>query len=271
MLRGERGVGSCQGEGEDVGDEVKGQGSPCPADEPGVGQGTHSPCCRGCADRSAPARPWSSAERGKRAGRVAGWPYLWAAQRGHGATDLPVEQTLRGKQRPHPAVTSWARPALSSPLCQGPGDKPWLAQGNTQGSKFCLPGNTSAPCPGLQVRPAAQAASPGDTGMAVPCACPTLQEEHSALALPGSCQVSIPSRIPCTSAAQTLAQLFCRIKSTWESASPALATASLENRAVCPVVPSQPLTALAVPWAGNSRCSRCSLNQENQRWAWAAG
>lgn len=132
-------MGSCQGEGEDVGDEVKGQGSPCPTDVPGVSQGTHSPCCRGFAGRSAPARPWSSAERGKRAGRVAGWPCLWAAQQGHGATDLPVEQTLRGKQRPHPAVTSWAQPAQSSPLCQGPGDKPWLAQGNTHRAQ-------SSPC-----------------------------------------------------------------------------------------------------------------------------
>lgn len=204
---------------------------------------------------------------------MAGWPCLWAAQRGHGATALPVEQTLRCKQRPHPAVTSWAQPAPSSSLRQGPGDKPWLAQGNTRGSKFSLPGNTSAPCPGLQVRPAAQA---GDTGMAGPCACPTLQEEHSALALPAW---FMPGIHP--------------LQDTPHKRSPDFGTAVLQDKvhlgkckpSPCDSQPREqgcvpsgafpaprcPACAAPVPWSGNSRCSRCSLSQEKQRWAWAAG
>lgn len=55
------------------------------------------------------------------------------------------------------------------------------------------------------------------------CSAPCLpQEVHGAPLLPTLSTPGVLSRTPSTSAAQTLAQLFYGIKSTWESASPAL-------------------------------------------------
>lgn len=99
--RGERGSG---GRG-------KGRGAPHPPAVPAESRGAsqeprkHSPCCPGCAGRSAPAPPWSSVERGSRA-RVS---QLWGPP-AHGATSPSVGQPPR-----------WARSGASTVAAPGTG------------------------------------------------------------------------------------------------------------------------------------------------------
>lgn len=119
----------------------------------------------------------------------------------------------------------------------GPGGQPQLAcpsllarllfsslvQDIAQGSKSSLPGSTAAPCPGLWARVAVPAVPPchpcalGSWGLAVPHACPTAAGGAQCPLLPALSTLSAPSRTPCTSTAQTLARLACRIKSTQEN------------------------------------------------------
>lgn len=80
----------------------------------------------------------------------------------------------------------------------------------------CRPGQS------LLLSPLASPVSREAGGLQCSVPAPWLQEVHGAPLLPTLSTPGVLSRTPSTSAAQTLAQLFYGIKSTWESASPAL-------------------------------------------------
>lgn len=225
---GERGAGSCQGEGGGVGGEVKGQGSLCPTDVPGVRQEPGdtltvlprfrrpvSPCTalELCRERG------EGLEGGRPAMPVGSPARPWCHTPARGAdpqvqAEAPSRCDIMGRASSS-QVTKHGWPALS-----------------------CLPRTMhraqSSPClatllpHGLDCRSGQKPRLPalGTLGHGSALCYPTLQGEHSPLSLP-LCSLlarsrSIPSRTRCRNAAQTLAQLFGRIKSTWESASPAL-------------------------------------------------
>lgn len=229
--------------------------------------GKHSPYCQGFASRSALAPPWSSAERGNRVETAPGTHHLclWARVRprchGHPCgADLQVqaealsprgchEQSRRHSCSLHrlhiqPWLRTWWEATTVCPILLA-----WLlllrgspAQGNVHGSKSSLPGDTAAPCPRLQARPATHAASPCQPrswgGVAAP------------QCLPLRCRRSTVSR-------------RCAPCSRWESpsehpAQPDLGTAVLQDKvhpakrkpspvAASPVVSSPPLAGLALP------------------------
>lgn len=86
----------------------------------------------------------------------------------------------------------------------------------------------------------------GRWGMAVPCACPVLQEEHSALSLPAWPMPAVhPLQDTLHKRSPDFGTTVFQDKVHLGKCKPSPVTASPGNRAVCPVVPSRPLTALA--------------------------
>lgn len=77
--------------------------------------------------------------------------------------------------------------------------------------------------------------------MAVPCACPTLQEEHSALSLRACLMPGVhPLQDTLHKRSPDFGTAVLQDKVHLGKCKPSPVTASPGNRAVCPVVPSQP-------------------------------